>query len=127
MQIGPIPDTLIFGWDKSDLHFLCNKNVAWAALPVSIFVTVTIVVAFCVWAQVNLQRLWSAWKNARKHKGLPSQYGMQIAPIPDTLIFALSQSDLGVGVSPVNWIVTVTIVVAFCVWAQVNLQRLRKR
>jgi hypothetical protein len=47
MQIAPIPDTLIFGWDKSDLHFFCNRNVAWAALPVSIFVTVTIVGAFC--------------------------------------------------------------------------------
>jgi hypothetical protein len=39
---------------------------------------------------------------------------MQIAPIPDTLIFALSQSDLGVGVSPVIWIVTVTVAGAFC-------------
>jgi hypothetical protein len=119
MQIAPIPDTLIFSLSQSDLGVGVSL-VIW-------IVTVAGVVAFCVWAQVNLQRLWSAWKNARKHKGLPSQYKMQIAPIPDTLIFSLSQSDLGVGVSLVIWIVTVAGVVAFCVWAQVNLQRLWKR
>jgi hypothetical protein len=55
--------------------------------------------------------------NARKHKGLPPQYRMQIAPVPDTGILVLSQSDRGVGVPSVIFIVTVAIVGAFCAGA----------
>jgi tellurite resistance protein TehA-like permease len=75
MQIAPIPDTLIFSLSQSDLGVGVSL-VIW-------IVTVAGVVAFCVWAQVNLQRLWSAWKNASP-EALPPQNKMQIAPIPDT-------------------------------------------
>jgi hypothetical protein len=51
---------------------------------VILIVTVAIVGALRVRSLVNLQRLWSAFTNARKHKGLPPQYRMRIAAIPDT-------------------------------------------